>query len=174
MNDHEGAADGPLPRTAGYETPRPDKLPCMEAGPAQPTPTPPPPPPPAQPRGIRASIRRVVGHARSISQLEKELATLELQEKAGKLGAGAGLGIAAAVIALYALGFALATVAAALALVVDWWLALLIVFGMLLLLTVVLALVAKTLVKKGTPLAPEQAIEEARLTQQLVRSRHGR
>jgi hypothetical protein len=76
--------------------------------------------------------------------------------------------------AFYAVAFAFATIAAALALVLDWWLALLIVFAILLLLTIVLALVAKSLVQKGTPLAPEQAIEEARLTQQLLRSGHGR
>ncbi|HXV32436.1 MAG TPA: phage holin family protein, partial [Gaiellaceae bacterium] len=98
---------------------------------------------------------------------------VELKQKAGKLGAGAGLGIAAAVMGFYAVAFAFATIAAALALVVDWWLALLIVFGVLLLLTIIFALVAKTLVTRATPLAPEQAIEEARLTQQLIRSRHG-
>lgn len=126
-----------------------------------------------RPRGIRASIRSVVGHARSISQLQKELATVELKEKATKLGAGAGVGVAAGIMAFYAVAFAFATIAAALALVVDWWLALLIVFAVLLLLTIVLALVAKSLMQKATPLAPEQAIEEARLTQQLLRSGHG-
>ena len=75
--------------------------------------------------------------------------------------------------AFFAVGFLLATIAAALALVVDWWLALLIVFLLLLLLTAILALVAKSMVKKGTPLAPEQAIEEARLTKQALRSGHG-
>ncbi len=126
-----------------------------------------------QPRGIRASIRRVVAHARSLSELQKELAALELKQKASSLGAGAALGVAAGVMALYAVGFGLATAAAALALVVDWWLALLIVFAVLVLLTVILGLVAKTMVKKGTPLAPEQAIEEARLTKQALRSGHG-
>jgi hypothetical protein len=118
-------------------------------------------------------MRRVVGHARSISQLQKELATVELKQKASALGAGAGLGIAAAVMGFYATAFAFATVAAALALVVDWWLALLIVFGVLLLLTLILGLLASTMMKKGTPLAPEQAIEEARLTKQALRSGHG-
>jgi Putative Actinobacterial Holin-X, holin superfamily III len=127
----------------------------------------------SEPRGIRASVRRVVGHARSISQLQKELATVELKQKASALGAGAGLGIAAAVMGFYATAFAFATIAAALALVVDWWLALLIVFGMLLLLTLILGLLASMMVKKGTPLAPEQAIEEARLTRQALRSGHG-
>jgi uncharacterized membrane protein YqjE len=128
---------------------------------------------PAQPRGIRASVRRVVAHARSVSQLNKELATVELKQKAASLGAGAGLGIAAAVMGFYATAFALATIAAALALVLDWWLALLIVFGVLLLLTLILALVAVKMMKKGTPLKPERAIEEARLTRQALRSGHG-
>jgi Flp pilus assembly protein TadB len=127
----------------------------------------------SRPRGIRASVRRVVAHARSISQLQKELATVELKQKASSLGAGAGLGIAAAVMGFYATAFAFATIAAALALVVDWWLALLIVFGVLLLLTLILGLLAAKMMKKGTPLAPQQAIEEARLTRQALRSGHG-
>jgi Flp pilus assembly protein TadB len=127
-----------------------------------------------RPKGIRASIRRVIAHAKSISQLEKELATLELKKKAASLGAGAGLGIAAGVAGFFATAFALATIAAALALVVDWWLALLIVFGILFLLTLLLALLAVRFVKKGTPLAPEQAIEEALLTKQALRSGHAR
>jgi CBS domain containing-hemolysin-like protein len=127
-----------------------------------------------EPRGIRASARSAIAHAKSVGRLQKELATLELQQKAQKLGAGAVLGIAAAVIALYALGFALATAAAALALVVDWWLALLIVFGALALITIILGLVAKSQVKKGTPLKPEQAMEEAQLTKEALRSASGR
>ncbi len=115
----------------------------------------------------------MVEHARSVTQLEKELATVELKQKATSLGTGAGLGIGAAVMGLYAVGFALATIAAALALVLDWWLALLIVFGVLLLITLILAFLAVRMMKKGTPLAPEQAIEEARLTKQALRSGHG-
>jgi Na+/H+ antiporter NhaC len=115
----------------------------------------------------------VVAHASSLSQLHKELAAVEMKRKAGMLGAGAGVGIAAAVTAFYATAFAFATIAAALALVVDWWLSLLIVFVILLLLTLILGLVARSLMRKGTPLAPEQAIEEARLTKQLLRSSRG-
>jgi len=127
----------------------------------------------AQPRGIRASARRVVAQLKSVWQLQTELAQLELKRKAASLGAGAGTAIAAAVVALYTVGFGLAAAAAGLALVVDWWLALLIVFGVLLLLTLILALVASSLVKKGTPLAPEQAIAEARLTKQVLRGVRG-
>ena len=39
---------------------------------------------------------------------------------------------------------------------------------------ILLALLAVKMMKKGTPLAPEQAIEEARLTKQAVRSGHAR
>lgn len=120
-------------------------------------------------RGIRASGRRVVAHARAIVQLEQELAQSELQRKGTTVGAGAGVGVAAGVLAVFAIGFGLATLAAALALVVDWWLALLIVFVLLIILVVVLALVARMLFQRGMPLSPEQAIAEARLSAQMLK-----
>ena len=121
-------------------------------------------------RGIFGSARRVVVHVRALAQLERELAKTELQRKGASLGAGAAVGIAAAVLALFALGFALATIAAILALVVDWWLALLIVFLLLVVLVVVLVLVARKLVRDASPLKPGQAIAEAELTKQALRS----
>lgn len=127
----------------------------------------------AEPRGIRASVRRVATHASALMALQRELAQLEMKRKAGSLGAGAGLGVAAALVGLFALGTGIATAAAALAIVLDLWLALLIVFGALLLLALVLALVAVKLLKKGTPPVPEQALEEARTTRQVLRSRGG-
>jgi len=123
----------------------------------------------ARPRGMRAAARRVVAHASALARLERELARAELKRKGGTVGAGAALAVAAGLFLLYAIGFGLAAAAAALALVVDWWLALLIVFGALLLLVVVLVLVSRSLVREGTPLKPEQAIEEARLTKQVLR-----
>lgn len=120
-------------------------------------------------RGIVGSTRRVVAHARALVQLERELAKTELQRKGASLGAGAALGVAAGILALFALGFGLATIAAVLALVVDWWLALLIVFVLLVLLVVVLVLVARKLVRDASPLKPEQAIAEAELTKQALR-----
>lgn len=128
---------------------------------------------PGQPRGLRASVRRVIAHAKSVSELQKELATVELKEKSVTVGTGAGLGFAASLVALYAVGFGLATIAVALALVLDLWLALLIVFVLLVLLTAILGLLAKMQMSKVKTLAPEQAIEEARLTKQALRSGHG-
>ena len=129
---------------------------------------------PGPPRGIRASVKRVATHARSLGQLEKELAALEMKQKTGKIGLGAGLGAAAALMALFTIGFLLATIAAALALVVDWWLALLIVFLLLAVTTAILALLARKQMKAGTPLKPVQAIEEAQLTKQAVRGGRAR
>lgn len=120
-------------------------------------------------RGIRESALRVVAHMRALTQLEKALAQSELKRKGATAGAGAGIAVAAVVFMLFAIGFGLATAAAALALVVDWWLALLIVFALLVLLVLVLLLVSRNLFRAGTPLKPEQAIEESRLTRQVLR-----
>lgn len=113
-------------------------------------------------------------HATSVTRLEKELARAELKRKVAALGAGLAVAIAAGVILFFAVAFGLATAAAALTIVLDTWLALLIMFGALLLLAVVLGLVAMQLVKKGTPPVPEQAVEEARLTKQVLRGGHVR
>ncbi len=128
-------------------------------------------PPRPTPR-IRASARRAVAHAASIVRLEKELVQAELEHKSVSLGAGAGAAVAAGVFLLFAVGFGLATVVAVLALVVPWWLALLIVFSMLVLVVLVLVLVSRSLFRDGTPLAPKQAIAEARLTKQILRGPH--
>jgi tetrahydromethanopterin S-methyltransferase subunit C len=125
----------------------------------------------AEPRGIRASVRRVARHASALMSLQRELARVEMSEKAGAIGAGAGLGIGAAVMGFFALALGLGTAVVALALVVDLWLAFLIVFAVLLLLTALLGFLAARTLRKGTPLAPEQALEEARLTQRVLKAR---
>jgi hypothetical protein len=98
-----------------------------------------------------------------------ELATLELKRKVAAFGMGLGLGVAAGVFLLFALGFGLAAGAAALALVVSTWLALLIVFGGLLLLALILGLFAMRAIKAGTPPVPEQAMAEAKLTTEAIK-----
>jgi len=120
--------------------------------------------------GIVDSAKRVVAHFRSLAQLEKELARYELQQKGATFAAGAGLVVAAILFVPFAIGFGLAAIAAALALVVDWWLALVIVFVALVVLVTILVLVARTLFKRATPLKPEQAIAELELTKQALRS----
>jgi hypothetical protein len=123
-------------------------------------------------RGLRASLQRVIRHVQALTQLNKELARSEMQRKGAALGAGAGLAIAAGVIFFFAVGLGIATAAAALAIVLDLWLALLILFAVFLLVAVVLALVGVKMIKKGTPPVPEQALEEARLTRQVLKGGH--
>jgi uncharacterized membrane protein YqjE len=123
-----------------------------------------------QQTGVGAAAKQVAEHASTLAKLELELAGLELKRKAGALGAGIGLGIGAAVVGLFALGFGLTTIAVALAIVLDTWLALLIVTVGLLVLAGTLGLVARGRIRRGTPPVPEQAIREAKLTSEALKS----
>ena len=119
--------------------------------------------------GVRASAQRLVAHVRALAKLEKELARAELERKGASAAGGIATAIGAGVLGLFALAFALATIAALLALVVDWWLALLIVFLLLVLAVVGLALASRSLFRRAGPLKPVQALEEARRTRDLLR-----
>jgi Putative Actinobacterial Holin-X, holin superfamily III len=117
---------------------------------------------------LGTAAREVAEHASALARLEVELAGLELKRKFGTLAFGIGLAVAAAVLLLYALGFALAGGAAGLSTVLPTWASLLIVAGVLLLVIAVLALVAVQAFKRGAPPVPEQAIEEAKRTQEVL------
>jgi uncharacterized membrane protein YqjE len=121
-------------------------------------------------QGVGAAAKQVAEHASALAKLELELAGLELKQKVGALGSGVGLGIGAAVVALYGVGFLLATIVAALAIVLDTWLALTIVTASLLAIAAILGLTAVRRIKRGTPPVPEQAIREAKLTSEALRS----
>jgi len=121
-------------------------------------------------RGVGPAAKEVAEHASTLARLELELAALELKRKVAALGVGIGLVASAGVFLLFALGFGLAAAAAALALVMSTWAALLIVFGALVLFSLLLVLIGLSVIKKGTPPVPEQALEEARLTTQALRS----
>lgn len=111
---------------------------------------------------ITSSLKDVRDRGQRLVQLNIELLTAELKDKGAKYAAAAGMFVAAGVLSLYALGFALATVAVALDLVLPLWLSLLIVTVALVLLIALLALIGRRmLLRAGTP-APEKAIDEAR------------
>jgi len=99
-----------------------------------------------------------------------ELAALELKRKFLNLGIGIGLGIGAALFGLFALGFGLATLAAVLAIWLSTWLALLSVCAVVILLGGVLSVLASARLKKGAPPVPVQAIEEAKLISEALKS----
>jgi Putative Actinobacterial Holin-X, holin superfamily III len=114
--------------------------------------------------GVQSAIHDVADHARALVRLEAELATLELRQKASAIGVGTGLLVGAGVVALFAVGFLLATAAAALATFLPTWLALLIVGCVLLLVSALLVAIGRARLRKGMPPVPEQAIAEARFT----------
>ena len=120
--------------------------------------------------GVGPAAKQVAEHASTLARLELELATLEIKRKVAALGIGIGLVLGAGIFILFALGFGLAAAAAALALVVPTWAALLIVFGGLALFSLLLALIGLKLIRKGTPPVPEQALTEARLTTEALKS----
>jgi membrane protein implicated in regulation of membrane protease activity len=122
--------------------------------------------------GLGAAAKQVAERAGAIARLELELAQLELKQKIASLGAGIALAVVAGVFALFALGFGLAAAAAGFATFLPTWLALLIVFGILLLLALVLGLLGLRRIKRGTPPVPEQAIAEAKQTSAALKS-HG-
>ena len=121
-------------------------------------------------RGLSAAARLVGERAGSIVRLELQLAAAELKKKVRALGLGIALLLGAAVLGVFAVGFGLASAAAALATTVSTWLALLIVTGGLFLLVALLAIVGLVLVRRGTPPVPEQAIAEAKLTREALKN----
>jgi uncharacterized membrane protein YqjE len=119
---------------------------------------------------LGAAVKQVAEHASALFRLELELAQLELKRKIAALGVGIGLALVAAVFGVFALGFLFATIAAALATVMATWLALLIVTVALFVLAGALGLIGLSMIRKGTPPVPEQAIHEAKVTSTALRS----
>jgi uncharacterized membrane protein YqjE len=120
-------------------------------------------------QSVGAAAKEVAEHASALTRLEMELAQLELKDKAAKLGVGVGLGAGALLLAIFGIAFALVTIAAALALTMPWWAALLIVTGALFLIAGILGALAVNRFRNAQPPVPEQAIEEARLTSEAIK-----
>jgi uncharacterized membrane protein YqjE len=121
-------------------------------------------------QGLGAAVKEVAERASSIVRLELELAALELKRKVVSLGLGIGLALGAAVFLVFMLGFAFATIAAALATAMPTWLALLITTFLLFVFAAVLGVLGLAKIRKGSPPVPEQAIREAKLTSEALKS----
>ena len=114
--------------------------------------------------------RRVQERLKALARLNIELAKVEGKQKATFLGIAVGLGITAALLVLYALGFIFAAAASALDEGLPLWLALIVVAIVLLLSAAVAGYVAVRFAKKLEPPVPEQAIAEAKQTAATVQS----
>ena len=121
-------------------------------------------------QSVGTAAKIVAERASAIVRLELELAAMELKRKVTSLGIGIAFGLVAALFLLFMLGFAFAAIAAGLATAMPTWAALLIVTGILLLAAGGLGALALMKIKKGTPPVPEQAIREAKLTSEALKS----
>jgi len=116
-----------------------------------------------------------------VSQLSEEISTLirdelrlgqtELAAKAKRGGTGLGLFGAAGILALFGLGVLIATAILALALVIDAWLAALIVGVALLVIAGVTALVGRRQVSEATPPLPTQTIDSVKEDVNVLKKR---
>jgi uncharacterized membrane protein YqjE len=100
---------------------------------------------------------------------ELRLAQAEMTEKAKHAGVGAGLFGGAGLVALYGVGALIATVILLLSLVMDPWLAALIVTVVLFAVAGVAALLGKKQVTEATPPKPEQTIANVQQDVQAVK-----
>ena len=122
-----------------------------------------------QTHGLGAAVKEVAERASSIVRLELELAAIELKRKIISLGLGIVFALGAAIMLLFVVGFAFATIAAALATALSTWLALLITTGILFVFTLALGALGVAKIKKGSPPVPEHAIREAKLTTEALK-----
>jgi hypothetical protein len=111
-------------------------------------------------RGIGELLGDFANETTELLGKEMELARAEIGIQVKRAGTGAGLFGAAAVFGLLGLGALTACAIVALALVMDAWLAALIVGAALLVLAGIFALAGRSKVKAVAPPVPERAIGE--------------
>jgi hypothetical protein len=113
-------------------------------------------------RSLSELSRDLANQTSALAQKEIELAKTELALKGKRLGIGVGAFGAAGLVGLYALAALTAAAILALAIVLDAWLAALIVGAVYGAMAGGLALSGKQKVEEATPPVPEQAIESTK------------
>lgn len=107
-------------------------------------------------------LRELSQHTGDLVRKEMELAKSELREKGKAAGIAGGMFGGAGVIAVYGVGALTAAAILGLAIVLDAWLAALVVGVGYLAVAGILALIGKKKVEQATPPVPEQAIESSK------------
>ncbi|HSK50700.1 MAG TPA: phage holin family protein [Solirubrobacterales bacterium] len=139
---------------------------------------PPPPPPagPSDPPSVSDLVFDVSQRASTLVREEIELAKAEISEKVSKLTRGAGVGLAAGVFAFLALILIMHGIAWLLAEEVfggTVWAGFLIEAAIFLLVAAGAGFFAYRSLQAGSPPVPEQAIEEAKLTKEMLTKEEG-
>jgi uncharacterized membrane protein YqjE len=137
-----------------------------------PPPIPPPgPPPPPEDRSLADLVVEVSEHASTLVREEIELAKAEVSEKVGKILRGSAVAAAAGVFAFLAVIMIFHGVAWLLGeelLGGNIWAGYFVTAGIFLLIAALAGYIASRALKAGAPPVPEQAIEEARLTKEML------
>ena len=109
------------------------------------------------------AVQRVAESARSLVQLEVQLAIAEIKWKLAMLGIGLGLAAGAVYLLSLAILFGLGAATAGLTYVLPVWASLLVMGGLLLLVATGLGMMGVVLIRRGSNVVPEEAIAEAQL-----------
>lgn len=137
-----------------------------------PPPIPPPgPPPPPEERSLADLVVEVSENASTLVREEIELAKAEISQKVTKILQGSAIGIAAGTFAFLALILILHGIAWLLGEELfsgNIWAGYFVTAGIFLLIAALAGFIAFRALKSGTPPVPEQAIEEAKLTKEML------
>jgi len=107
-------------------------------------------------------VERLSTQVSALVKDEIALATAEMKQKGSRIGAGVGISGAGGLLALYGLAAMFAAAVLGLAMVLDAWLAALVVGVVLLGLAGVLAMAGIGQVRSGAPPVPEQAVQSTK------------
>jgi uncharacterized membrane protein YqjE len=121
---------------------------------------------------LGALVNQLTTQVPELIRSELRLAQAEVTEKGKRAGIGIGMFSGAGIMAFFGFGTLLATIILALSLVMDGWLAALIVTVVLFAIAGVLALMGKNKVQEATPLQPERAVKSVKEDIATVKGQH--
>jgi len=121
---------------------------------------------------LGAIVNQLTTQVPELIRSEIRLAQAEVAEKGKRVGVGIGMFSGAGLMAFFGFGTLLATIILALSLLVDPWIAALIVTVVLFVIAGVLALLGKNQVQEATPLAPERAVSGVKEDIATVKGQH--
>ena len=121
---------------------------------------------------LGAIVNQLTTQVPELIRSEIRLAQAEVTEKGKRVGVGIGMFSGAGLMAFFGFGTLLATIILVLSLVMDAWIAALIVTVVLFVIAGVLALLGKNKVQEATPLAPERAVSGVKEDIATVKGQH--
>jgi hypothetical protein len=127
--------------------------------------------PPMNDGSVGELVKQLSEQTSRLVREELKLAELEMKAKGKRAGMGVGMLGGAGLLAFYGGGALLVTIGLALAIVLDAWLAALIITVALFVIAGAMALIGKKKVSQATPLAPEQAIATTKHSVDTVKER---